>query len=145
MDELRALAGVTTPMPTEESAEDIAARVANSHDVNDKGEALILLGVKAGLRATRKTECKGKCLEDFCEECLEAQSAHSYELGEVVTKEGFAAMFRKRSGDAYALKNDDEAKFLRKLADEFEADAKGARGVFHDKYIAPTLKKAGAK
>lgn len=109
-----------------ETEEDVAARLAGSYSVNSDGEALILAGVRAGARAVQGADLI---------------MADSYELGRkhgaVVSLESIAGPLRERAGVAFANGKDEEAKFFRDLANEFEEKARVARRAFEQEHQRP--------
>jgi hypothetical protein len=59
---------------------------------------------------------------------LESTRQGNYELGKVSTLEGLGPRFRKMAGVEFANGKDNRAKLFRDLAEEFETEAKAARG-----------------
>lgn len=77
--------------------------------------------------------CVGQCVHP-CETCFENVANKNYELGQVVVLEGLPKLFATRAGEAFAAKRDDEARWLRKLSDEFQARAEASRQEYSMKY-----------
>lgn len=62
----------------------------------------------------------------------QARAGESYELGQVAFAEGLPQRLLQQAGAAFALKQDDEAKWLRRLAEQFEKEAKQMRMRWND-------------
>lgn len=70
----------------------------------------------------------------------------AYALGAVAHAESLAALFRERSGQAYAHDRHEEAALLKRLAVEWEEKAKAARAAYTvTRDALPELKWDGAQ
>ena len=65
-----------------------------------------------------------------CERCWERSSTANYKVGIAVAYEELATSFRRRSGEAFSIGQDDLANNLRKFAAEFELTGKNKRAEF---------------
>lgn len=86
----------------------------------------------------------GQCMGGTCSDCYEYVLTREYELGRIVQLEQLSGGFRKRAGEAFAAGRDSEAMFYRRLAEEYEKQAKDERGRWTGTYHPLRCKGVGS-